>query len=185
MAEIQNESEELLKEPKIENNDEEQTLNKIKVEVIKEEQQTSVTSELHQTEIVKLTVESEMPIEDLRKLYTSSSNIANIPTSKQEEISTSSDDSTDQEEDSGYQRLLIAEHPNSNENGDEEDIDDSSFSFYWQKSINVGDQYQAVVPDLLISTDHNDQELSNDQLLWCPPLDTNNMKIETMFFFYV
>ncbi|CAF0744591.1 unnamed protein product [Rotaria sp. Silwood1] len=173
MAEIQNESEELLKEPKIENNDEEQTLNKIKVEVIKEEQQTSVTSELHQTEIVKLTVESEMPIEDLRKLYTSSSNIANIPTSKQEEISTSSDDSTDQEEDSGYQRLLIAEHPNSNENGDEEDIDDSSFSFYWQKSINVGDQYQAVVPDLLISTDHNDQELSNDQLLWSPPLDTN------------
>ncbi|CAF0971082.1 unnamed protein product [Rotaria sordida] len=173
MAEIQNESEELSKEPKIENNDEEQTLNKVKVEVIKEEQQTSVTNELLQTEIVKLTVESEMPIEDLRKLYTSSSNIANIPTSKQEEISTSSEDSTDQEEDSGYQRLLIAEQPTSNENADEEDVDGSSFSFYWQKAINIGDQYQAVVPDLLISTDHNDQESSNDQLLWSLPLDTN------------
>jgi hypothetical protein len=54
--------------------------------------------------------ESGMPIEDLRKLYTSSSNIVNIPVSKQEEISTSEEDSSDQEEDSGYQRLLIAEN---------------------------------------------------------------------------
>ena len=52
-----------------------------------------------------------MPIEDLRKLYTTSSNIANIPASKQEELSTSDEDSSDEEEDSGYQRLLIAEHP--------------------------------------------------------------------------
>jgi len=52
-----------------------------------------------------------MPIEDLRKLYTSSTNIPNISTSKQEEISTSEEDSSDQEEDSGYQRLLIAENP--------------------------------------------------------------------------
>ncbi|CAF5190761.1 unnamed protein product, partial [Rotaria magnacalcarata] len=92
-----------------------------------------VTSELLPTEIVKLTVESEMPIEDLRKLYTSSSHIANVPTPKQEETSASSEDSTDQEDDSGYQRLLIAEHPVMNENGEEEHMDDSSFSFYWQK----------------------------------------------------
>jgi hypothetical protein len=52
-----------------------------------------------------------MPIEDLRKLYTSSTSITNIQTSKQEEISTSEEDSSDQEDDSGYQRLLIAEHP--------------------------------------------------------------------------
>ena len=52
-----------------------------------------------------------MPIEDLRKLYTTSSNIVNIPVSTQEEISTSEDDSSDQEDDSGgYQRLLIAEN---------------------------------------------------------------------------
>ncbi|CAF4329788.1 unnamed protein product [Rotaria socialis] len=141
MAALQNESEDLLKEPKIENNNEpEQIENIVKVEIINEEeeqqqQQISVTSELLQTEIVKLTVESEMPIEDLRKLYTSSSNIANMPTPKQEETSTSSEDSTDQEDGSGYQRLLIAEHPAMNENGEEEDMDDSSFSFYWQKVI--------------------------------------------------
>ena len=55
-----------------------------------------------------------MPIEDLRKLYTSSTSITNIPTPKQEEeddMSTSEEDSSDQEDDSGYQRLLIAEHP--------------------------------------------------------------------------
>jgi hypothetical protein len=52
-----------------------------------------------------------MPIEDLRKLYTSSSHMTNIPVSKQEEISTSDEDSSEQEEDSGYHRLLIAEHP--------------------------------------------------------------------------
>ncbi|CAF3325753.1 unnamed protein product [Rotaria socialis] len=179
MAALQNESEDLLKEPKIENNNEpEQIENIVKVEIINEEeeqqqQQISVTSELLQTEIVKLTVESEMPIEDLRKLYTSSSNIANMPTPKQEETSTSSEDSTDQEDGSGYQRLLIAEHPAMNENGEEEDMDDSSFSFYWQKAINIGDQYQAVVPDLLLYTDQNDEESPNDQLLWSPPTDTN------------
>lgn len=53
-----------------------------------------------------------MPIEDLRKLYTSSTSITHVPTPKQEEISTSDEDSSDDEEDSGYQRLLIAEHPN-------------------------------------------------------------------------
>lgn len=53
-----------------------------------------------------------MPIEDLRKLYTTTTNISNIPTTKQEDISTSEEDSSDQEDDSGYQRLLIAEHPN-------------------------------------------------------------------------
>ncbi len=103
-----------------------------------------------------------MPIEDLRKLYTSPTHITNIPTSKQEEeeeeeeeeLSTSEEDSSDQEDDSGYQRLLIAEHPSlsstkkkieinkkkniwiyfiSADNGDEEDIDGSSFSFSWQK----------------------------------------------------
>ncbi len=66
-----------------------------------------------------------MPIEDLRKLYTPSTSIINVPTPKQEEeeeeeeeedeeeISTSEEDSSDQDEDSGYQRLLIAEHPTS------------------------------------------------------------------------
>jgi len=170
MTEIENESEEL----KIKTNEEEeQPVNEIE----EEEQQTSVTGELVQTEIVKLTVENEMPIEDLRKLYTTTTSISNIPASKQEEeeMSTSEEDSSDEEEDSSYQRLLIAEHPTSNENGDDEDIDGSSFSFYWQKSINVGELYQAVVPDLLISSDTTDQglESSNDQLLWSPPLDTN------------
>ena len=59
-----------------------------------------------------------MPIEDLRKLYTSSTSITNVPTPKREEISTSEDDSSDDEEDSGYQRLLIAEHPNLSKNID-------------------------------------------------------------------
>jgi hypothetical protein len=69
-----------------------------------------------------------MPIEDLRKLYTPSTSIINVPTPKQEEeeeeeeeedeeeISTSEEDSSDQDEDSGYQRLLIAEHPTSSTN---------------------------------------------------------------------
>ena len=52
-----------------------------------------------------------MPIEDLRKLYTSSSNMVCLTASKQEEISTSSDDSADREENHGYQRLLIVERP--------------------------------------------------------------------------
>ncbi len=59
------------------------------------------------------------------------------------------------------------------------------------QAINIGDPYQAVVPDLLVSSDPNDQglkneikiflkfvffkflESSNDQILWSPPLDTN------------
>ncbi|CAF1093857.1 unnamed protein product [Adineta ricciae] len=164
-------------ETKVEHTEEEQLLNDIKDQIDADEQQpTTVINEFTQkTEIVKLTVESDIPIEDLRKLYTSSSNIANVSTSKQEEESSSEeeDDSSDQEEDSGYQRLLIAEHPN--ENG-EEDMDDSSFSFYWQKAINIGDQYQAIVPDLLLSPDLNDQESSNDQLLWSPSLDENQQE---------
>ena len=43
-------------ESKVEYNDEEQILNEIKEEIIKEEQRTSVTSEVIETEIVKLTV---------------------------------------------------------------------------------------------------------------------------------
>lgn len=58
-----------------------------------------------------------MPIEDLRKLYTTASNIVNVPTPKQEEIGTSSEDSTDQE-DNGYQRLLIVEHPTMSESNE-------------------------------------------------------------------
>ena len=60
-----------------------------------------------------------MPIEDLRKLYTTSVSIPNAPTPKleeeedEEEISTSEGDSSDDDGDSGYQRLLIAEHPTS------------------------------------------------------------------------
>ncbi len=64
-----------------------------------------------------------MPIEDLRKLYTASTSIPNVPTPKQEEeeeeeeeeeMSTSEGDSSDEDDgDSGYQRLLIAEHPTS------------------------------------------------------------------------
>jgi hypothetical protein len=54
MAEIQNVSE----ESKIENTEEEQPKSEIE-DVDKEEQQTSVTDELVQTEIVKLTVVKE------------------------------------------------------------------------------------------------------------------------------
>lgn len=57
MAENQTESEDLSKETKVDNNkEEEQTDNNIKVEIINEAQETSVTSELLQTETVKLTV---------------------------------------------------------------------------------------------------------------------------------
>ncbi|CAF4415530.1 unnamed protein product, partial [Adineta steineri] len=66
------------------------------------------------------------------------------------------------------------------ENGEEEDVDDSSFTFYWQKAINIGDQYQAVVPDLLSSSELNDQESPIDQLLWSPPLDTNQDENSTL-----
>jgi hypothetical protein len=59
-----------------------------------------------------------MPIEDLRKLYTSTTSISNIPASKQEEMSTSEEDSSDQEEDSSFQRLLIAEHQTSSKEND-------------------------------------------------------------------
>ena len=52
-----------------------------------------------------------MPIEDLRKLYSSASNIAHVPGSKSEDNESSDDESTDEEEDSGFQRLLIVEHP--------------------------------------------------------------------------
>lgn len=59
MAETQNESDAILKEPKIENNEEseKETEDKIEIKIIKEEQETSVTDELHQeTEVLKLTV---------------------------------------------------------------------------------------------------------------------------------
>jgi hypothetical protein len=49
MAEIQNDS-------KVDYYEEEQILNAIKEEIIKQEQRTSVRSELVETEIVKLTV---------------------------------------------------------------------------------------------------------------------------------
>lgn len=56
-----------------------------------------------------------MPIEDLRKLYTTSTSIINVPSPKLEEgereISTSEKDSSD-DDDSDYRRLLIAENPN-------------------------------------------------------------------------
>ena len=58
------------------------------------------------------------------------------------------------------------------------------------QAINIGEAYQAVVPDLLTLTDLNDQgetnnrisssyclfeclEIPEDRLLWSPPLDTN------------
>ncbi|CAF4270407.1 unnamed protein product [Adineta steineri] len=173
----------------LENTDEEQILNQIKDEIVEDEQRTSITNDVIQAGIVKLMVESEMPIEDLRKLYTNSSNVANVSVTKQAELSTSEEDTSDEEEDSGYQRLLIAEHPSLNENGEEEDVDDSSFTFYWQKAINIGDQYQAVVPDLLPSSELNDQENSlespNDQLLWSPPLDTNQDENSTLVIKYL
>ncbi|CAF0828146.1 unnamed protein product [Adineta steineri] len=164
----------------LENTDEEQILNQIKDEIVEDEQRTSITNDVIQAGIVKLMVESEMPIEDLRKLYTNSSNVANVSVTKQTELSTSEEDTSDEEEDSGYQRLLIAEHPSLNENGEEEDVDDSSFTFYWQKAINIGEQYQAVVPDLLSSSELNDQESPIDQLLWSPPLDTNQDENSTL-----
>jgi hypothetical protein len=52
MAEIQNDS----NESKVDYNEEEQILNEIKDEIIEKEQQTSVTSEPVEIEIVKLTV---------------------------------------------------------------------------------------------------------------------------------
>lgn len=52
-----------------------------------------------------------MPIEDLRKLYTSASNIAHVSVTKQEESTTSEEEESSDDDDGGYQRLLIAEHP--------------------------------------------------------------------------
>ena len=64
-----------------------------------------------------------MPIEDLRKLYTSSTSITNVPTPKQEDTSSSdedsSDDDDDDDDDDGYQRLLIAEHPQTSATNDQ------------------------------------------------------------------
>ena len=123
MDEVQNEA-------KMANNEEERP-----TDVAAEQQPTTVTGEFVQTEIVQLTVvkelhsffaketvcfldfqESAMPIEDLRKLYTTSTSITNVPTPKQEEeMSSSEEDTSDEDEDgdSGYQRLLIVEHPTS------------------------------------------------------------------------
>ena len=55
-----------------------------------------------------------MPVEDLRKLYNPSSAMTNLPISKQDEVDSSDEDSSEQEG-SGYQRLLIAEHPSMSE----------------------------------------------------------------------
>ena len=93
-------------------------------------------------------------------------------------------------------------------------MDGSSFSFSWQKvcpkkkrkqrslcsifqAINIGETYQAVVPDLLPPSDSNDQGLRqtqaflftrvcrfiepfNDSLLWSPPLDSNQDENSTL-----
>jgi len=64
MAEIQNVSE----ESKIENTEEEQPKSEIE-DVDKEEQQTSVTDELVQTEIVKLTVVKERLFDNKNILF--------------------------------------------------------------------------------------------------------------------
>jgi len=64
MAEIPNESE----ESKIENTEQEQPRSEIE-EVDKEEQQTSITDELVQTEIVKLTVVKERLFDNKEILF--------------------------------------------------------------------------------------------------------------------
>ena len=53
-----------------------------------------------------------MPIEDLRELYASTFNGPILSTTKQEEMSTSSEHSTEQEEGHDYQSLTIVEQSN-------------------------------------------------------------------------
>lgn len=98
--------------------------------------------------------DKEIPIEDLRKLYTSPTTLNTAPISKDDQNDNSSSDDDD---DSDQRRLLIAENPQTSktrsivrkwkpsfstfcldENGEDVNGDDNSVPSYWQKVSYIG-----------------------------------------------
>ncbi|CAF0871708.1 unnamed protein product [Didymodactylos carnosus] len=149
--------------------DDEQTIDE-------EEQNQTMSAEDIQSELAELQAESKMPISELLKLYSSAPDTTSNPVQQNlDESSISSTDgstsTTSSHHDAEYQNLLKNTTAEPSDGNDEEDAD-PSYSLEWQKSISVGDQFQALVSELIPNTSgtlaEKEQTHILDQLLWSP-----------------
>ncbi|CAF1062926.1 unnamed protein product [Didymodactylos carnosus] len=164
-----------------------------------EEQNQTMSAEDIQSELAELQAESEMPISELLKLYSFVPNTTSnrVQRNLDESSMSSTDESTSTSHDAEYQNLLtnnttgqlwkVNKHSviltqnlmknqkisylGTSDGNDEEDTD-PSYSLEWQKSISVGDQFQALVPELTANNSNTsidkDQTDIFGQLLWSP-----------------